>query len=50
MLRRVGYSEQQVEDLLRDLPDPIDADRDAAELSNRGLTVDRLRDQMGGSP
>jgi hypothetical protein len=50
MLLKVGYSEQQVEDLLRDVPDPIDADRDAALLMRHGLTVDQLRDRMGGSP
>jgi hypothetical protein len=50
MLRRAGYSKQDIEDMLRSLPDPIDADRDAAELMKLGLTVDRLRDRMGGSP
>jgi hypothetical protein len=50
MLRRVGYSEQEVDKMLRGLPDPIDAERDAAELMKLGLTVDLLRDRMGGSP
>jgi len=50
MLRRAGYSEQDIKDLLRDLPDPIDADRDGAALTQRGLTLGHLTDQMGGSP
>ena len=50
MLRRAGYSKQEIEDLLRDLPDPIDADRDAMELVKRGLSLSNLTDRRGGSP
>jgi hypothetical protein len=49
-LRRAGYSQELIEDVLRDVPDPIDADRDAEAFLKHGLTVDALTDRMGGSP
>ena len=45
-----GYLPEQIEDLLRDLPDPIDTERDAAACFERGLSVGSLMDRMGGSP
>ena len=33
ILRRAGFSEERIEELLRDLPDPIDTERDADALS-----------------
>jgi hypothetical protein len=36
--------------VFRDLPDPIDFDRDGEALLNRGISLDRLIDAMGGSP
>lgn len=51
VLRRVGYSKQQIDDLLRDFPDPIDIERDGDELFRKhGLSADTLMDRMGGSP
>ena len=50
VLRRVGMSSEQVSQLLDELPDPIDFDRDASILVRHGLTRDRLNDLMGGSP
>jgi hypothetical protein len=51
VLRRVGLSEQQVSDLLRKFPDPIDLERDSDALfEHYGISRDRLRDWMGGSP
>jgi hypothetical protein len=50
MLREAGYSKQEIEDLLRDLPDPIDADRDGMALVKRGITLANLTDRKGGSP
>lgn len=45
-----GYSRPEIEELVRDLPDPIDTQRDGVALMNRGLTMDRLSDRRGGSP
>jgi hypothetical protein len=52
VLRRAGYSTTQAESVLRDLPDPIDFDRDRDReiLFRRGISLDRLIDAMGGSP
>ena len=36
--------------MLRDLPDPIDPERDGGELVKLGLSADQLMDRMGGSP
>jgi hypothetical protein len=49
-LRRAGYSEQRIEDVLRDIPDPIDTERDGELLFKHGLSAGILMDQMGGSP
>lgn len=50
ILRRAGYSPEQIEDVLRDLPDPIDPDRDSEVLFKHGITQGGLMDRMGGSP
>jgi hypothetical protein len=50
VLRRAGYLTPHVQSALRDLPDPIDFDRDGEALSKRGISLDRLIDAMGGSP
>ena len=49
-LRRAGYSDEQIADVLRDLPDPIDTERDAEALLRHGVSVGGLMDRMGGSP
>ena len=50
VLRRAGYLTPHVQSVVRDLPDPIDFDRDGEALFETGITLDRLIDAMGGSP
>ena len=50
MLRRVGYSDEFINELLCQLPDPIDLQRDQPIFDRYGLTPERLMDRMGGSP
>lgn len=50
ILRRAGFSQARIEELLRELPDPIDTERDAEALSKLGLSSEVLMDRMGGSP
>jgi hypothetical protein len=50
MLRRAGYPQDRIENVLRDVPDPIDPDRDDEAFLKHGLTFDALTDRMGGSP
>ena len=50
VLRRAGHSEQQIEDVLRDLPDPIDTERDSEALFKHGISAGSLMDRMGSSP
>jgi len=49
-LRRAGYSDEFISDVLRQLPDPIDLERDQEILARYGLSPERLMDRMGGSP
>jgi hypothetical protein len=51
-MRRVGYSREQIEEVLREVPDPIDMD---SELNidtffKHGISYERVMDRMGGSP
>ena len=50
ILRRAGYSQEEINDVLRDTPDPIDTERDSEALFKHGITAGRLMDRMGGSP
>ena len=50
MLRRAGYSQERVDDVLRQLPDPIDTERDAEAIFKLGVSRDTLMDRMGASP
>jgi hypothetical protein len=50
ILKRVGYTQQQIETVLRDFPDPIDLDRSRDEFLRHGISLGGLMDQMGGSP
>ena len=50
MLLRAGFHQEQIEDVLRDLPDPIDIDRDADALVKHGVSREQLTDRLGGSP
>jgi hypothetical protein len=49
-MRAAGYSEDEIEELLRGFPDPIDTERDGTELARRGLTMGNFTDRRGGSP
>jgi hypothetical protein len=50
VLRRAGYSDEFISELLSQLPDPIDLQRDQQILARYGLNPERLMDRMGGSP
>jgi hypothetical protein len=49
-LRREGYSDEVISELLSQLPDPIDLERDQEILGRYGVNAERLMDLMGGSP
>jgi CBS-domain-containing membrane protein len=51
-LRRVGASQEQIEDVLRELPDPFDIDSEHVvdTFFKHGLSWDTVIDRMGGSP
>ena len=50
ILRRAGYSQEWIENALRQLPDPIDTERDGEALFRLGVSPGTLMDRMGGSP
>jgi CBS-domain-containing membrane protein len=50
VLRRVGLTADDIDQILHELPDPFDVDSDGQTLQRLGLTLDRLVDLMGGSP
>jgi hypothetical protein len=50
ILRRAGYRQEWIEDVLRQLPDPIDTERDAEALFRLGVSRGSLISDMGGSP
>ena len=50
MWRRAGYSPEQISNVLRDLPDPIDSERDAETLFKLGVSVGTIMDRLGSSP
>jgi hypothetical protein len=49
-LRRAGYSKEFISELLSQLPDPVDVQRDQQIFARYGLSPERLMDRMGGSP
>jgi hypothetical protein len=49
-LRRAGYSDEFISELLSQLPDPIDVQRYQRIFARYGLSPERLMDRMGGSP
>jgi hypothetical protein len=49
-LRRAGYSDEFIDEVLSQLPDPIDLQRDQPILARYGISPERLMDRMGGSP
>jgi hypothetical protein len=50
LLSRMGYSDEWIREVLGQLPDPIDVQRDEQILARYGLDPERLMDRMGGSP
>jgi len=50
VLRRVGYSEDFIVEVLGQLSDPIDLQRDQQVLAHYQLSSERLMDRLGGSP
>jgi hypothetical protein len=50
VLKRAGLSHDFIDELVGELPDPVDLDRDAAVFDRHGLTRARITDMMGGSP
>jgi len=49
LLRRLGY-EQAAGDAERELPDPVTYEQAAKFGERRGIFLDDLTDNMGGSP
>lgn len=50
VLRRAGYSKEFISELLSQLPDPVDVQRDQQIFARYGLSPERLMDRIGGSP
>jgi hypothetical protein len=50
ILRRAGYTPEQIQVVAAQLPDPIDADRDRQILDGYGITRGHLMELMGASP
>jgi hypothetical protein len=50
VLRRAGYPDEFIREVLTELPDPIDLQRDEHILGRYGLSAERLMDQLGSSP
>lgn len=50
VLRRAGYSDEVIHEILSQLPDPVELHRDQEILARYGLDPERLMDRLGGSP
>ena len=50
VMRRAGYSDEFISDVLSQLPDPVDLYRNQQVLVRYGLSSERLMDRLGGSP
>jgi len=50
VLRRARYPRQFVSEVLSQLPDPTDLQRDQQILGRYGLSSEQLMDRLGGSP
>jgi hypothetical protein len=50
VLRRAGYSDEFISEVLSELPDPTDLQRDQPIFARYGLSPERLMERMGGSP
>jgi hypothetical protein len=49
-LHLAGFSAERIAEVLTDLPDPFDLDREATVLARHGVTLNQLMDSRGGSP
>src|ERR1700727_3738893 len=52
LMRRGGYSQEQIDQVLQELPDPFDMDsqHNEAVFLKHGITYGRAMDRMGGRP
>ena len=50
VLERAGLPPDVIDEVLGELPDPVDFRRDAAVLDRYGLSRTRVTDLLGGSP
>jgi hypothetical protein len=50
VLHRAGYTEDFIRELLSELPDPVELERDEPIFARYGLGAERLMDRLGGSP
>lgn len=50
ILRRAGYSEEFISEVLSQVPDPIDLARDRDILARYGLSAERLMEHLSSSP
>jgi hypothetical protein len=49
LLRREGYSDEFISEVLGQLPEPVDVERDQEILGRYGLNAERLMDRLGAS-
>ena len=50
IMRRAGYPEDRIEEVLCQFPDPIDTERDAETLAKYGMDVESVMDRLGTGP
>jgi hypothetical protein len=50
VLRHAGYPDEFIREVLSQLPDPIDVERDQQILGRYGLSRERLMERLGGGP
>jgi hypothetical protein len=50
VLRRAGYPDEFIHQVLSELPDPVDLQRDQQILTRYGLSPERLMGRFGSGP
>lgn len=50
VLKRSGLDPEVIDDILADLPDPVDVDQAEPIFQAHGITLTGLMDRLGGSP
>ena len=50
MLRMAGYSQDRIDDILSEFPDPVDLEHAREKLLHRGISLGALMDRLGASP